>query len=166
MRSALKNSAAAKGPVVAWPLLSSPPLRSRVRVLPALRAMPVVASAQGLRAAIDPPLLMVWMLRLPPAVALTLMASVVAVAPPTCRSRSPAALRFKGTVPSLTSKPLMAMLLVVLMSIAVAFLTPLRIETSPLLVMVNAPAAAVPVAIEAGVMKPTVIGLSALRKWV
>ena len=151
---------------MAWPEVSSPPLRSRVRVLPAPRAMPVVASARGLRAATAPPLLMVWTVRLPPAVALRLMASEVAVAPPTWRSRLRPAERLRGTVASLTSKDLMAMLLVVLMSIADAFLTPLRIETSPLLVMVRAPAAAAPVSPDVGVIKPTVIGLSALRKWV
>ena len=83
MRSALKNSAAAKVPLLAWPEVSRPPASSRVRVLPALRAIPVTASARGLRAAMAPPLLMVWMVRLPPALALTLMASELTVAPPT-----------------------------------------------------------------------------------
>ena len=73
-----------------------------------------------------------------------------------------------GTVASFTSMLLMAMLLplLVLTSTAVAFLTPLSSETSPRLLIVRAPAAVEPVAPASGVMKPIVIGLSALRKWV
>ena len=83
MRSALKNSAVAVVPLLAWPLVSRPPPSSRVRVLPALRARPVVLSARGFRAATDPPLLIVWIVRLPPALAFTLMASLLEVLPPT-----------------------------------------------------------------------------------
>ena len=83
MRSALKNSAVAVVPLLVWPLVSRPPPSSRVRVLPALRARPVVPSARGFRAATVPPLLNVWIVRLPPALAFTLMASLLDVLPPT-----------------------------------------------------------------------------------